>query len=161
MLARNVASDRAEGKSVSRVGVEESLAEFRELVASAGAEIAGEFIQHRDRPDPATLIGKGKLQEIAGAVASVDADLVLIDHELSPSQQRNIEKEVNARVIDRTQLILDIFARHARSREGQLQVELAQLEYMLPRLAGKGIEMSQLGGGIGTRGPGETHWLGT
>lgn len=157
MLARNVASDRAEGKSVSRVGVEESLAEFRELVASAGAEIAGEFIQHRDRPDPATLIGKGKLQEIAGAVASVDADLVLIDHELSPSQQRNIEKEVNARVIDRTQLILDIFARHARSREGQLQVELAQLEYMLPRLAGRGIEMSQLGGGIGTRGPGETQ----
>ncbi len=126
-------------------------------MASAGAEIAGEFVQHRDRPDPATLIGKGKLQEIAGAVASVDADLVLIDHELSPSQQRNIEKEVNARVIDRTQLILDIFARHARSREGQLQVELAQLEYMLPRLAGRGIEMSQLGGGIGTRGPGETQ----
>ena len=157
VLARNVASDRAESKSVSRVGVEESLAEFRELVASAGAEIAGEFIQHRDRPDPATLIGKGKLQEIAGAVASVDADLVLIDHELSPSQQRNIEKEVDARVIDRTQLILDIFARHARSREGQLQVELAQLEYMLPRLAGRGIEMSQLGGGIGTRGPGETQ----
>jgi GTPase len=157
VLARNVASDRAQAKSVSRVGVEESLAEFRELVSSAGAEIAGEFIQHRDRPDPATLIGKGKLQEIAGAVASVDADLVLIDHELSPSQQRNIEKEVNARVIDRTQLILDIFARHARSREGQLQVELAQLDYMLPRLAGRGIEMSQLGGGIGTRGPGETQ----
>jgi GTP-binding protein HflX len=157
VLARNVASDRAEGNSVSRVGVEESLAEFRELVASAGAEIAGEFVQHRDRPDPATLIGKGKLQEIAAAVASVDADLVLIDHELSPSQQRNIEKEVNARVIDRTQLILDIFARHARSREGQLQVELAQLNYMLPRLAGRGIEMSQLGGGIGTRGPGETQ----
>jgi GTPase len=126
-------------------------------VSSAGAEIAGEFVQHRDRPDPATLIGKGKLQEIAGAVASVDADLVLVDHELSPSQQRNIEKEVNARVIDRTQLILDIFAKHARSREGQLQVELAQLEYMLPRLIGRGIEMSQLGGGIGTRGPGETQ----
>ena len=157
MLARNVAAERREGSSVSRVGVEESLAEFRELAASAGAEIAGEFVQHRDRPDPATLIGKGKLQEIAGAVASVNADLVLVDHELSPSQQRNIEKEVDARVIDRTQLILDIFARHARSREGQLQVELAQLEYMLPRLAGRGIEMSQLGGGIGTRGPGETQ----
>ena len=157
VIARNVAADRADGKSVSRVGVEESLAEFRELAASAGAEIVGEFVQHRDRPDPATLIGNGKLQEIAGAVASVDADLVLIDHELSPSQQRNIENEVNARVIDRTQLILDIFARHARSREGQLQVELAQLEYMLPRLAGRGIEMSQLGGGIGTRGPGETQ----
>jgi GTPase len=157
VLARKVAAEREEGSGVSRVGVEESLAEFRELVASAGAEIAGEFVQHRDRPDPATLIGKGKLQEIAGAVASVDADLLLIDHELSPSQQRNIEKEVNARVIDRTQLILDIFARHARSREGQLQVELAQLNYMLPRLAGRGIEMSQLGGGIGTRGPGETQ----
>ena len=136
---------------------EESLAEFRELAASAGAEIAGEFIQRRDRPDPATLIGTGKLQEIAGAVASTGADLVMVDHELSPSQQRNIEQEVNARVIDRTQLILDIFARHARSREGQLQVELAQLEYLLPRLAGRGIEMSQLGGGIGTRGPGETQ----
>jgi GTPase len=157
VLARKVAAEREEAGSVSRVGVEESLAEFRELVASAGAEIAGEFVQHRDRPDPATLIGKGKLQEIAGAVASVDADLLLIDHELTPSQQRNIEKEVNARVIDRTQLILDIFARHARSREGQLQVELAQLNYMLPRLAGRGIEMSQLGGGIGTRGPGETQ----
>jgi GTPase len=156
VLARK-AAEPTEGRSVPRVGVEESLAEFRELVGSAGAEIAGEFVQHRDRPDPATLIGKGKLQEIAGAVASVDADLVLFDHELSPSQQRNIEREVNARVIDRTQLILDIFARHARSREGQLQVELAQLNYMLPRLTGKGIEMSQLGGGIGTRGPGETQ----
>jgi GTP-binding protein HflX len=157
VLARTAAADSTETRNVSRPGMEESLAEFRELVASAGAEIAGEFVQHRDRPDPATLIGKGKLEEIAGAVASVDADLVLVDHELSPSQQRNIEKEVNARVIDRTQLILDIFARHARSREGQLQVELAQLEYMLPRLAGRGIEMSQLGGGIGTRGPGETQ----
>ncbi len=138
-------------------GVEESLAEYRELAASAGAEVVGEFIQRRDRPDPATLIGKGKLQEIAAAAASAEADLVLIDHELSPSQQRNIEAEMNARVIDRTQLILDIFARHARSREGQLQVELAQLEYLLPRLSGRGVEMSQLGGGIGTRGPGETQ----
>jgi GTPase len=157
VLARKSAAEHENASSVSRVGVEESLAEFRELVTSAGAEIAGEFVQRRDRPDPATLIGTGKLQEIAGAVASVDADLLLIDHELTPSQQRNIEKEVNARVIDRTQLILDIFARHARSREGQLQVELAQLNYMLPRLAGRGIEMSQLGGGIGTRGPGETQ----
>jgi GTP-binding protein HflX len=157
VLARSAAAERSEARSVSHLDIEESLAEFRELVSSAGAEIAGEFVQHRDRPDPATLIGKGKLQEIAGAVASVNADLVLVDHELSPSQQRNIEQEVNARVIDRTQLILDIFARHARSREGQLQVELAQLEYMLPRLAGRGIEMSQLGGGIGTRGPGETQ----
>ena len=136
---------------------EESLDELRTLASSAGAQIAGEFMQRRDRPDPATLIGKGKLEEIAGAAASVTADVILFDHDLSPSQQRNIERVVDTRVIDRTQLILDIFARHARSREGQLQVELAQLEYLLPRLAGRGIEMSQLGGGIGTRGPGETQ----
>ena len=136
---------------------EESLDELRTLAASAGAEIAGEFLQRRDRPDPATLIGRGKLEEIAGAAASASANLLLFDHDLTASQQRNIEKAVNLRVIDRTQLILDIFARHARTREGQLQVELAQLEYMLPRLAGRGVEMSQLGGGIGTRGPGETQ----
>jgi GTP-binding protein HflX len=136
---------------------EDSLDELRALAMSAGAEIAGEFTQHKDRPDPATLIGKGKLEEIAGAAASVSADVILFDHDLSPSQQRNIERVVNTRVIDRTQLILDIFARHARTREGQLQVELAQLEYMLPRLAGRGVEMSQIGGGIGTRGPGETQ----
>lgn len=137
--------------------VEESVAELRELVTSAGAEVAAEIIQRRDRPDPATLIGSGKLQEIAGAAAMARADVVLFDHDLSPSQQRNIEREIESRVIDRTQLILDIFARHARTREGQLQVELAQLNYMLPRLAGRGREMSQLGGGIGTRGPGETQ----
>ncbi len=136
---------------------EESLDELRALATSAGAQIVGEFTQRKDRPDPATLIGKGKLEEIAGAAASVSADVILFDHDLSPSQQRNIEHAVNTRVIDRTQLILDIFARHARTREGQLQVELAQLEYMLPRLAGRGVEMSQLGGGIGTRGPGETQ----
>jgi GTP-binding protein HflX len=136
---------------------EDSLDELRTLATSAGAEIVGEFTQRKDRPDPATLIGKGKLEEIAGAAASVSADVILFDHDLSPSQQRNIERVVDTRVIDRTQLILDIFARHARTREGQLQVELAQLEYMLPRLAGRGIEMSQLGGGIGTRGPGETQ----
>ena len=136
---------------------EESLDELRSLATSAGAQIAGEFMQRRDRPDPATLIGKGKLEEIAGAAASVSADVILFDHDLSPSQQRNIERVVDTRVIDRTQLILDIFAKHARTREGQLQVELAQLEYLLPRLAGRGVEMSQLGGGIGTRGPGETQ----
>jgi len=136
---------------------EESLEELRTLATSAGAEIAGEFLQYRDRPDPATLIGRGKLEEIAGAAASVSADLLIFDHDLSASQQRNIEKAVSTRVVDRTQLILDIFARHARTREGQLQVELAQLEYLLPRLGGRGIEMSQLGGGIGTRGPGETQ----
>ena len=142
---------------IPEFSAEESLDELRSLAASAGAEIVGEFLQHRDRPDPATLIGSGKLEEIAGAAASVSADLLLFDHDLTASQQRNIEKLVNTRVIDRTQLILDIFAKHARTREGQLQVELAQLEYMLPRLGGRGIEMSQLGGGIGTRGPGETQ----
>jgi GTPase len=141
----------------AQFSAEESLAELRELAVSAGAEVAGEFRQHRDRPDPATLIGRGKLQEIAAAVASVSASLVLFDHELTPSQQRNLEEALAIRAVDRTQLILDIFARHARTREGQLQVELAQLEYLLPRLAGRGVQMSQLGGGIGTRGPGETQ----
>ncbi len=141
----------------TRFPAEESLAELRELTLSAGAEVSGEFLQRRDKPDPATLIGRGKLEEIAGAAASAGADLLIFDHELTPSQQRNIEREVHCRVVDRTALILDIFARHARTREGQLQVELAQLRYLLPRLAGRGIEMSQLGGGIGTRGPGETQ----
>jgi len=136
---------------------EESLAEFRELVSSAGAEVAAELIQRRPRPDPATLIGAGKVEEIAGIAASSQADLVLIDHDLSPTQLRNLDAALPCRVLDRTQLILDIFARHARTREGQLQVELAQLEYMLPRLAGKGKAMSQQGGGIGTRGAGETQ----
>jgi len=153
----SAAQIRTKAPSTPGFSAEESLAELRELATSAGADIAGEFLQHRDKPDPATLMGKGKLEEIKGAGASVSADLVILDHDLSPSQQRNIEREVHSRVIDRTQLILDIFARHARSREGQLQVELAQLEYLLPRLAGRGIEMSQLGGGIGTRGPGETQ----
>jgi GTP-binding protein HflX len=142
---------------IPEFSAQESLDELRALATSAGAEIVGEFLQRRDRPDPATLIGRGKLEEIAGAAASVSADLLLFDHDLTASQQRNIEKVVDTRVIDRTQLILDIFARHARTREGQLQVELAQLDYMLPRLTGRGIEMSQLGGGIGTRGPGETQ----
>jgi GTP-binding protein HflX len=154
--SRSVAAG-SKAPSAPEFSAEESLEELRSLAESAGAEIAGEFLQRRDRPDPATLIGKGKLEEIRGAAASVSADLILFDHDLSASQQRNIEDVVHTRVIDRTQLILDIFARHARTREGQLQVELAQLEYLLPRLAGRGREMSQLGGGIGTRGPGETQ----
>nr|WP_245632228.1 GTPase HflX [Edaphobacter aggregans] len=133
-----------------------SLTEFEELARSADAEIAATLVQRRPRPDAATLVGQGKLDEIAGVVASTHADLVLFDHDLTPSQLRNLESKLDTRVIDRTQLILDIFARHARTREGQLQVELAQLEYQLPRLAGRGKMMSQLGGGIGTRGPGET-----
>jgi GTP-binding protein HflX len=157
--ARDASAGQAttKGPAIPEFSAEESLDELRSLAGSAGAEIVGEFLQRRDRPDPATLIGSGKLEEIAGATASVSADLLLFDHDLTASQQRNIEKLVNIRVIDRTQLILDIFAKHARTREGQLQVELAQLEYMLPRLGGRGIEMSQLGGGIGTRGPGETQ----
>ena len=155
--AASGAKSTSKAPAIPEFDAEESLAELRALAGSAGAEVIGEILQRRDRPDPATLIGAGKLEEIAGAAASMDADLLLFDHDLSPSQQRNIEKIAKRRVIDRTQLILDIFARHARTREGQLQVELAQLQYMLPRLAGRGIEMSQLGGGIGTRGPGETQ----
>ena len=141
---------------VSDLDFEASLAEFQELARSAGAEVVATMIQRRPRPDAATLVGTGKIDEIEGVAASTDADLVLFDHDLTPSQMRNLEARLERRVIDRTQLILDIFARHARTREGQLQVELAQLEYQLPRLAGKGKAMSQLGGGIGTRGPGET-----
>jgi GTP-binding protein HflX len=141
---------------VPGLDAEESLAEFRELVSSAGGVVVAELLQRRARPDPATLIGSGKVEEIAGVAASTEADLVLFDHDLTPTQLRNLEAALPCRVLDRTQLILDIFARHARTSEGQLQVELAQLEYMLPRLTGKGKAMSQLGGGIGTRGPGET-----
>ena len=158
--ARDAALHPSAGARAARVPhftAEESLAELRELAVSAGAAVAGEFLQQRDRLDPATLIGSGKLEEIAGAAASVNAELIIFDHDLTPSQQRNLEMALPSRVIDRTQLILDIFARHARTREGQLQVELAQLEYLMPRLAGRGKEMSQLGGGIGTRGPGETQ----
>jgi GTPase len=132
-------------------------AEFEELARSAGATIAATLVQRRQKPDPSSLVGQGKLDEIVGVVASTNASLVLFDHDLTPSQLRNIEALLPCHVIDRSQLILDIFARHARTREGQLQVELAQLEYQLPRLAGRGRAMSQLGGGIGTRGPGETQ----
>ena len=146
----------ARGLGSPGLDADESMAEFRELVASAGGQVVAELIQHRARPDPATLIGAGKVEEIAGVAASTEADVVLFDHDLTPTQLRNLDAALPCRVLDRTQLILDIFARHARTREGQLQVELAQLEYMLPRLTGRGKSMSQLGGGIGTRGPGET-----
>jgi GTP-binding protein HflX len=137
--------------------VEDSMAEFHELATSAGGVVVGEMIQRREKPDPATLVGEGKLEEITSAAEQNEADLILFDHDLTPSQLRNIERGTDARVVDRTQVILDIFARHARTREGQLQVELAQLEYALPRLTGRGAAMSQTGGGIGTRGPGETQ----
>jgi GTP-binding protein HflX len=152
-----VANMRDQSASVSAFDLQASIEEFRELVISAGGEIAAEIVQRRPRPDPATLIGSGKVEEIAGVAGSVHADVILFDHDLTPTQLRNLENALPCRVVDRTQLILDIFARHARTREGQLQVELAQIEYMLPRLTGRGAAMSQLGGGIGTRGPGETQ----
>ncbi len=136
--------------------MEESLDELAELARSAGAEVAGRILQARDVPEAATLIGRGKVAELAAAVQSESAGVVVFDHDLTPTQQRNLEKEVGCKVIDRTQLILDIFAARARTREGRLQVELAQLTYLRPRLSGHGVEMSRLGGGIGTRGPGET-----
>jgi GTP-binding protein HflX len=150
-------ASEARGGAVGDLDFDASLREFEELARSAGAEIAATLVQRRAKPDAATLVGQGKVDEIAGVVASTSADVVLFDHDLTPSQLRNLEAKLPCRVIDRTQLILDIFARHARTREGQLQVELAQLEYQLPRLAGRGKAMSQLGGGIGTRGPGETQ----
>jgi GTP-binding protein HflX len=148
----------------------ESLAELVELARSAGAEVAGTMYQVREAADPATLVGRGKLDEIRAEATAHKAPLIIFDGNLSPVQQRNIETATDRRVIDRTQLILDIFARHARSREGQLQVELAQLNYLLPRLTGRGTSMSRLGGKsggggaggagggagrIGVRGPGE------
>ena len=156
LSGRSALSSVSPGLDAPGLDAQESLAEFRELLLSAGGQVAAEIIQRRPRPDPATLIGSGKVEEIAAVVASTNADLVVFDHDLSPTQLRNLEAALPCRVLDRTQLILDIFARHARTREGQLQVELAQLEYMLPRLTGRGKSMSQLGGGIGTRGPGET-----
>jgi GTP-binding protein HflX len=133
----------------------ESLFELEELARSAGAEVAGSVFQMREAMDPATVIGRGKLEELESEARLRRAPLVVFDRNLTPVQQRNIERATQCRVIDRTQLILDIFARHARSREGQLQVELAQLNYLLPRLTGRGTELSRLGAGIGTRGPGE------
>ena len=135
---------------------EESLKELAALTESAGASVAETILQARQAPDAATLIGSGKLEELKGQARFHEADVVIFDSELTPTQLRNLEKALDCRVVDRTQLILDIFARRARTREGQLQVELAQLNYMLPRLTGKGVSLSRLGGGVGTRGPGET-----
>jgi len=132
-----------------------SLEELAELARSAGAQVAGSIFQMRDKIDPATVIGRGKIEEVKIEAHLHQAPLIVFDRNLTPTQLRNLEKGTECRVIDRTQLILDIFARQARSREGQLQVELAQLNYSLPRLAGSAKELSRLGGGIGTRGPGE------
>lgn len=146
-------SDRAILTSVSE---HLDLEELRQLALSAGVEVVGEFFQKRAEPNPVTYLGQGKAQELGALVEKLQANTVIADDDLSPIQQRNLEDIVHARVIDRTQLILDIFARRAHTREGKLQVELAQLTYLLPRLRGEGVVMSRLGGGIGTRGPGET-----
>jgi GTP-binding protein HflX len=138
------------------VDAAESLAELRVLAESAGADVLETILQQRPSYDQATLIGGGKVEELKAFIAAREVDVVLFDQELGGSQQRNLEKALGCKVVDRTQLILDIFASRARTREGQLQVELAQLNYLLPRLTGKGAAMSRLGGGIGTRGPGET-----
>jgi GTP-binding protein HflX len=136
--------------------MEESLEELAELAAGAGAEVVGRAMQTRPGPEAATLVGQGKVEELRAQVQTDRADVLIFDHDLTPTQQRNLEKAADCKVIDRTQLILDIFASRARTREGRMQVELAQLNYMLPRLTGHGVQMSRLGGGIGTRGPGET-----
>ena len=133
-----------------------SIDELEELAHTAGAEVFAKLIQKRDKPDNATFLGGGKLWELKNICDNNEIDLLIFDGELTPSQQRNIENFTDVRVIDRTMLILDIFALNARTSEGKLQVELAQLKYSLPRLGGKGAEMSRLGGGIGTRGPGES-----
>lgn len=135
---------------------EDSLEELAALVTAAGGTVVGRATQHRRTPDRNTWVGKGKAEELALERARTGADLVVFDDELSPAQQKNLEGLLDARVIDRSAVILDIFARHARSREGQLQVELAQMEYRMPRLQGLGRELSRLGGGINTRGPGES-----
>jgi GTP-binding protein HflX len=136
---------------------EESLEELAALAESAGAKVAGRSLQYREAPEAATLIGRGKAGELRDLAAASGSGLAIFDRELTPTQLRNLERELECRVLDRTQLILDIFARRARTREGQLQVELAQLNYLMPRLTGRGVQMSRLAGGIGTRGPGETQ----
>ncbi len=137
--------------------VEAALDELALLVDTAGADVAARVVQRRDRPDPATYVGRGKAAELAALSVEVDADTVVFDEELTPAQQRNLEKILGRTAIDRTAVILDIFAQNARSPEGRAQVELALLRYRLPRLRGRGVELSQQAGGIGTRGPGETQ----
>jgi len=155
-LKRSAARPRGSAE-LPDINSEESIEELEVLATSAGAEVLAKTIQSRDAPEAATLIGSGKVNELAADLKALRAGTVIFDRDLSPTQQRNLERRLECKVVDRTQLILDIFARRARTREGQLQVELAQLNYLLPRLAGRGNQMSRLGGGIGTRGPGETQ----
>ena len=133
----------------------DSLEELEQLARTAGAEVFEKILQIREKPDPSYLLGRGKVQEIRRIVETFGLDLVIVNRELSPSQHRNLEAAIGVKVIDRTELILDIFAQHARTAEAKIQVELAQLEYRLSKLVGRGTELSRLGGGIGTRGPGE------
>lgn len=141
---------------VRRLDAERSLNELAGLAQAAGAVVVLSVLQERSKPDPSTFLGSGKIVTLAASCAEMDVDVVIFDDELTPAQLRQIEDAVHRKVIDRTQLILDIFARRARTKEGKLQVELAQLKYLLPRLVGMGAALSRLGGGIGTRGPGET-----
>jgi GTP-binding protein HflX len=142
--------------SARRIDAEHSLEELAGLADAAGAQVVLRVLQDRPKPDPATFLGNGKVDLLARATAEAEVNLVIFDNELSPAQLRELQKRLDLKVVDRTQLILDIFARRAKTREGKLQVELAQLKYLLPRLVGAGLELSRLGGGIGTRGPGET-----
>jgi GTPase len=149
-------AQRTTAAGAELISAEDSMEELAALAMSAGARVVERQIQSRPKVDSATFIGSGKVEELKAQVLFHEATTVIFDRELSPTQQRNLEKELDCKVLDRTQLILDIFARRARTREGKLQVELAQLNYLLPRLTGHGAAMSRLGGGIGTRGPGET-----
>ena len=151
-----VGMEYAGGAGIVGWTAEDSLEELKQLADTAGAEVVAKFLQKRPKPDPAFFIGKGKVQELALYVQQENIELCIFDDELSPAQQRNIEQAMGVRVLDRTALILDIFAQRAHTNEGKLQVELAQLQYTLPRIMGKGLSLSRLGGGIGTRGPGET-----
>ena len=161
--ARSLAGPRARarvrpGRARDRASIaDEELAELEELARTAGVEPVARLVQHRAGPDPRTYVGKGKLDELKQAYADAGAEVLLVDDELSPSQQRLLENELSSRVVDRTLLILDIFAQHAVSAEGKLQVELAQLEYILPRMRGMWQHLERLGGGVGTRGPGESQ----
>ena len=143
-------------RSGSSWPIEESMAELERLADTAGAKVVGVFTQRKEKPDAAFFLGKGKVNELSMEIQNLEATLLILDDELTPSQQHNLERLLGVKVIDRTALILDIFAQRARSREGKMQVELAQLRYNLPRLTGQGLSLSRLGGGIGTRGPGET-----
>src|SRR5438445_7865477 len=139
-----------------RHSAERSMDELGGLAEAAGAEVVLRVLQERPKPDPSTFLVAGKIKILAASCSEMRVDVVIFDNELTPAQLRQIEEEVGRKIIDRTQLILDIFARRAKTREGKLQVELAQLKYLLPRLVGAGEALSRLGGGIGTRGPGET-----